>query len=208
MDKPTHRLSNTLDLVIHDADSSIIHRIKVDRLFSDHSIIFFDISLPQTITTSKVKVFRKLKNINPDAFTKDMGEFCLSKPMGPSLEDKVNFYHTMLQTTLDNHAPIKSHKCSDHPRIPWCNQEIAKAIRLCRCLERVWHRDKLNMEVLLFFMVNTNSCPAFWIKLSENSFSLPSLRSPQTTNASMRHVITYLADLKIHHCLLASLTKI
>ena len=49
-DKPTHRLSNTLDLIILDANSSIIPRVKVDRLFSDHNIIFFDISLPNTFT--------------------------------------------------------------------------------------------------------------------------------------------------------------
>ena len=46
VDKPTHRLCNTLDLIIHDSDSSIIPKIKVDRLFSDHNIILFDISLP------------------------------------------------------------------------------------------------------------------------------------------------------------------
>ena len=33
VDKPTHRVSNTLDLIIYDANSSIIPRIKVDRLF-------------------------------------------------------------------------------------------------------------------------------------------------------------------------------
>ena len=51
VDKPTHRLSNTLDLIIHDADSNIIPRIKVDRLFSDHNIVLFDIATPHTITT-------------------------------------------------------------------------------------------------------------------------------------------------------------
>ena len=129
----------------------LIPKIKVDRLFSDHNIVFFDISLPHTITISKVKAYRKLNNINSDAFMKDIGEFCLSKPTGSSLEDKVNHYHSMLQTTLDTHAPIKSWKCSDHPRIPWFNQEIAEAIRLCRCLERVWNRDKFNIEALTMF---------------------------------------------------------
>ena len=50
IDKPTHRLSNTLDLIIHDADSNIIPRIKIDRLFSDHNIVLFDISTPCTVT--------------------------------------------------------------------------------------------------------------------------------------------------------------
>ena len=113
VDKPTHRLSNTPDLIILDANSSIIPRIKVDRLFSDRNIIFFDISLLHTITISKVKVYRKLKNINLEVFIKDIGEFCLGNPTGTSLEDKVNHYHMMLQTILDIHAPIKRHKCSN-----------------------------------------------------------------------------------------------
>ena len=208
VDKPTHRLSNTLDLIIHDADSSLILKIKVDRFFSDHNIIFFDISLPHTITTSKVKVYRKLNNINPDAFMKDIGEFCLSKPTGSSLEDKVNYYHSMLQTTLDTHAPIKSWKCSDHPRIPWFNKEIAEAIRLCRHLERVWNRDKSNMEALTLFHCQQRLISNLLDKAQQKFFAPPLQRIPQTTKISIRFVMTCLADLKIHHCLLVSLTKI
>ena len=151
VDKPTHRLCNTLDLIIHNADSSIIPKIKVDRLFSDHNIILFDISLPHTITTSKIKIYRKFNSINPAAFMKDIRELCLIKPTGPSLKEKVNHYHSMLQSTLDIHAPIKSWKCSDHPRIPWFNHEIAKAIRLCRHFERVWYRDKSNRGAFALF---------------------------------------------------------
>ena len=170
VDKPTHRLSNTLDLIIHDADSSIIPKIKVDRLFSDYNIIFFDISLPHTITSSKVKVYRKLKNINPDAFMKNIGEFCLSKPTGSSLKDKVNYYHSMLQTMLDIHAPIKSQKCSDCPRIAWFNQEIAEAIRLHRHLKRVWNRDKSNMEALTLFHCQCRLVSNFLDKAQQKFF--------------------------------------
>ena len=85
VDKPTHRLSNTFNLIIHDADSNTIPRIKVNRLFSDHKIVLSDISTPCTITTSKVQVYRKFKDINPYAFMKDVGEFCLNIPPGPSV---------------------------------------------------------------------------------------------------------------------------
>ena len=129
VDKPTHRLANTPDLIILDANSSMIPGVRVDWLFSDHNIILFDISLPHAITTPIVKVYRKLKNINPEVFIKDIGKFCLHKPMGTSLEDKVKYYHTMLQSILDIHAPIKRHECSNRPNIPWFNQEIAEAIR-------------------------------------------------------------------------------
>ena len=61
---------------------------------------------------------------------------------------------------------------------------------------------------LLFFTLNANSYQTFWTKQSKNFFSLLSLRTLLTTNAFMRYVITYLADLRIHHYLLAHLTKI
>ena len=61
---------------------------------------------------------------------------------------------------------------------------------------------------LLFFTVNADSYQTFWTKQSEKFFSLLSLRTLQTTNAFMRYVATYLADLRTHHYLLAYLTKI
>ena len=129
VNQPTHRLANTLDLIILDANSNTIPRVTVDQLFSDHNMILFDMSLPHRITIPEVKVYRKTKNINPEAFISDIGKFCLHKPLGSSLEDKVNYYHSMLQSILDVHAPIKRHKCSNRPSIPWFNQEIAEAIR-------------------------------------------------------------------------------
>ena len=111
--EPTHRLANTLDLIILDANSNTIPRVTVDWLFSDHNIILFDVLLPHTTTTPEVKVYRKTKNISPEAFIRDIGEFCLHKPLGSSLEDKVNYYQSMLQSILDLHAPIKRRKCSN-----------------------------------------------------------------------------------------------
>ena len=113
VNEPTHRLANTLDLIILDANSNTIPRVTVDWLFSDHNTILFDMSLPHRITIPEVKVYRKTKNINPEAFIRDIGKFRLHKPLGSSLEDKVNYYHPMLQSILDVHAPIKRHKCSN-----------------------------------------------------------------------------------------------
>ena len=151
VNEPIHRLANTLDLVILDANSNTIPRVTVDRLFLDHNIILFDMALPHTITIPEIKVYRKSKYITPEAFITDIKEFCLHKPIGSSLEDKVNYYHSMLQSILDIHAPIKRHKCSNRPSIPWFNQEIAEAIRHWRHLERVWYRDKSNREALALF---------------------------------------------------------
>ena len=157
VDKPTHRLSNTLDLIIHDADSNVIPSIKIGRLFSDHNIVLFDISTPCTVTKSAVRLYRKLKNINPVAFMEDVEKLCLKKPSGLSLEDKTNHYYTMLRSTLDHHAPIKNWKCSNHPNVPWFTDRIAEAIRLRRSLVRTWHRDRSNAEAYTLF------CQQCWL---------------------------------------------
>ena len=116
VDKPTHRLSNTFDLIIHDADSNIIPRIKVDRLFSDHNIVLFDICTPCTITNSKVQVYRKFKDINLYAFMKGVQKFCLNKPPGPSLDGKTNHYYTMLQKLWTIMLPSKAANVLTIPR--------------------------------------------------------------------------------------------
>ena len=151
VDKSTHRLSNTLDLIIHDADSNIIPRIKIDRFFSDHNIVLFDISTPCTVTNSEITLYRKFKNINPVTFMEDVKKFCLKKPPGSSLEDKISHYYTMPQSTLDHQAPIKSWKCSNWPKFPWFTDRFAEAFRLRRSLERTWHRDRSNAEAYTLF---------------------------------------------------------
>ena len=151
VDKPTHRLSNTLYLIIHDEDSKIFPRTKVDRLFSYHNSVLFDIATPHTTTTSRVQTLGKYKEINSHAFMKDVWKFCLDKPPGPSLGDKINHYNTMLQTILENHAPIKSLKYLNCPKVPWFSGDIAEAIRLRRHLERNWYRDRSNVDAFTLF---------------------------------------------------------
>ena len=177
VDKPTHRLSNTLDLIIHDANSNTGPKIKVDRLFSDHSIVFFDITIPSTTTISNVQAYRKYKNINPNAFMKDVWKFLCDKPPGPSLDDKIGYYNTMLPSILDNHAPITSWKCSNCTKVPWFNDDIAEAIRHRRHLERVWYREKTNVHAFTSFhcqcqlmsnLLDKAECEFFFSSTTEN----------------------------------------
>ena len=82
---------------------------------------------------------------------KDVWNFFLDKPPGPSLDDKVNYLNKMLQIILDNHAPIRSCKCSNCLKVPWFNDDIAGAIRLRRQLERNWYRDRSNVDTFILF---------------------------------------------------------
>ena len=119
---------------------------------SQITILYSLTSLHPALTPpQKCQAYRKYKEINPLAFMMDVQKSCLNKPPGPSLDDKINHYNTMLQTILDNHAPVKSGKCSNCPKVPWFNDDIAEAIRLRRCLERNWYRDRSSVDAFTLF---------------------------------------------------------
>ena len=82
---------------------------------------------------------------------KDIWNFFHDKPPGPSLDDKISYYNTMHQSILDNNAPTKSQKCSNHPKVPWFNNDITEAIRHRRHPERIWYKDKSNADAFTSF---------------------------------------------------------
>ena len=59
IEEPTHQLSNTLDLIIHNAVSNIVPSTKVGRLFSDHHMVFFRIAYQSMAKTSMTQAYRK-----------------------------------------------------------------------------------------------------------------------------------------------------
>ena len=54
IEEPTHQLSNTLDLIIHNADSNTVPSTKVGRLFSDHHMVFFRVAYQSVAKTSRI----------------------------------------------------------------------------------------------------------------------------------------------------------
>ena len=59
-EEPTHWLSNTLDLIIHNADSNIVPSTKVGRLFSDHYMVFFRVAYQSVAKTSRTQSIQKV----------------------------------------------------------------------------------------------------------------------------------------------------
>ena len=207
VNEPTHKLANALNLIILDANSNTIPRVTVDWLFSDHNMILFDMPLPHRITIPEVKVYRKTKNINPEVFIRDIGKFHLHKPLGSSLEDKVNYYHSMFQSILDVHAPIKRCKCSNRPSIPWFNQEIAEAIRHQRHLERVCYREKSNREALALFHSQCQFVANLLHKAEWKFFFTSIIENYAKYKCIYEICIIYLADPRTHLYLPAHPTK-
>ena len=69
---PTHHLNNTLDLVITPCNNNFIESSTPGRLFSDHNIVYFNITTFKQPNTIKEITNRKLKNINMTNFNKDV----------------------------------------------------------------------------------------------------------------------------------------
>ena len=141
-----HWLSNTLDLIIHNADSNIVPSTKVGRLFLDHYVVFFRVAYQSVAKTSRTQAYRKYTNINHTAFSCDINKELEGNPPGKTLQEKIQCYNSTLSSVLDTHAPVKHHKCLNKPKVPWFNDTIAKAICNCRKLERTWYKDKTNSE--------------------------------------------------------------
>ena len=66
---PTHRLHNTLDLIITEHQENFIRKLNQGRLFSDHYLINFEMAFTSTSVGQKIRTFRKIKYIDLMALT-------------------------------------------------------------------------------------------------------------------------------------------
>ena len=67
-----HHLNNTLDLVITSGQDKFIESSRPGRLFSDHNMVYFNLTTSKQSNKTKEITYRKLKNINIANFSKDV----------------------------------------------------------------------------------------------------------------------------------------
>ena len=89
IEEPTHQLSNTLDIIIRNADSNIAPSTKVGRLFLDHHMVFFKVAYQSMAKTSRTQAYRKLTNIDHAAFSCDILKELEENPPGKTLQEKI-----------------------------------------------------------------------------------------------------------------------
>ena len=61
---PTHRLQNTLDLIITEHQENFIRKLNQGRLFLGNHLIDFEIVFTSTSAGLKISTFRKIKSID------------------------------------------------------------------------------------------------------------------------------------------------
>ena len=103
---------------------------------SDHYFVHGKFSIPRPrLSVERVK-FRKLKQINVEAFKSDLKASDLCTNSWCNLDDIVKCYNETLTDLLKSHAPLKTKVIEVRPRVPWFSEELKCVISKRRKQER------------------------------------------------------------------------
>ena len=120
--------------------------------FSDHHIVHFDLSAGNAITDPNFCSYRNIKEVKPVAFANDVSSLLQDVQINDlSAKDASDLYHSVLKDIIDSHTPLKTKTVPNHPKLPWFNDNLAKAIRCRQRAERVWCHDKSNNDNYMHF---------------------------------------------------------
>lgn len=140
---PTHNRSHTLDLVITSSYSSLSPTISFSPISpSDHFPVISSLHIsPMPLPPPTLHSFRRLHNIDIDAFITDISSsrLCICPP--DSLESLLISYDTTLRFLLDKHAPVITKMFShQRPPNPWFTPSLRAFRSVRRHAENVWKR--------------------------------------------------------------------
>ena len=125
----THKLQNTLDLVINQQDSKHIRNVCQGYLLSDHHLVLFDVTSKSKVQLAKKQAFRKYKSIKLEDFSDDVVKELKSINLtDTTTDDLVSAYDRSLRLVLDTHAPLKVRSIPCRKKVPWFSTDLAEAI--------------------------------------------------------------------------------
>lgn len=107
---------------------------------SDHCFVECNLTIPTSSATVKEVCFRKWKNIDLDAFKKDILESDLYTLTDNQLHEN---YHRILYGILESHAPLQHKTLVVRPRGPWYNDDLKQLKRKRRKLEKKMKESNL-----------------------------------------------------------------
>ena len=155
IDGPTHKLGNTLDLVIHDTCDTKVSDICIDfNSRSDHAQIFFKLALDiLTINQDKTVTFKDFKNVNIQDFKSDISskvQHFISNT-DRSFANTVSDFNSLCNICVDSHVSTKVVRIHNTPRPKWMDSEFIKTRAERRKLYKKWKRtcsdiDRCNFE--------------------------------------------------------------
>ena len=118
----THEKGHTLDLILsRNSDPTKIKNVRIMDQISYHFTVNFTVSLSAPNLTPKVISFRKIKDIDIDAFSKDIEntDIVVNFQNISDLDVLVERYNTSLRGLLDIHAPVIQKRIISKLHAPW-----------------------------------------------------------------------------------------
>ncbi len=148
----THEKGHTLDLLItRKADDIVIPRsVCVSDLISDHCAISCHLRFPVPEPISKTTRYRKLKNIDCEAFRDELQQIAVSTTNQDCLTSVADYYCSSLASLLDRHAPLQTRMLRVRPYSPWYSPEIIDAKKLRRRYEDLWRSTGLHVHLEMY----------------------------------------------------------
>jgi hypothetical protein len=122
---PTHVSNNILDLIVTRTYSDIIiGEIQASFFLSDHCFVECNLSVPRPNPTQKELQFRRMRQINIDAFKSDIVTSNLCNETWANLNDLVQSYDETQSNILEKHAPVQRKVIMERTKLPWFNDEL------------------------------------------------------------------------------------
>ena len=146
---PTHTKGGILDHIISSATLPLmVSEVVIGDLLSDHYVLSTTLSFIKPKPNTRTVSFRKVSEIDIDAFRSDITETRIYKEHSQmDLDTLIDNYNTELQEIFNKHAPKITRQLHNKRREPWINDEVKQALRVSRSNERKW-RNNMNNHVL------------------------------------------------------------
>lgn len=148
--EPTHKLGNTLDLIVHDPTVLNISNLTVEKPNkSDHSCIYFNLHCNFQNNIKKQITFRNIKNVNIESFKtqiESISEQFVSSCSDESFEQLFIRFSQMYGEVVESHAPVVTKSVYVNTQPGWIDQEFKSARSLRRKMFKKWKRSKSDID--------------------------------------------------------------
>ncbi|XP_072015955.1 uncharacterized protein [Amphiura filiformis] len=164
VNKPTHRCGHTLDLVITRSSDSIISDLTIDdTLPSDHFAVICKLAVSRPPVTKHQFRFRKLRDIDINAFNNDIAASSLVTDPANDVESLSTQFDNVMSDLLHCHAPEVSRSVSLRPHAPWYDEALRKEKQERRRCERQFCKSGLEVHRQTY----RDQCKKYSAKLEE-----------------------------------------
>ena len=146
----THKLGNTIDLVISRNRDNIVESVRVLpqlNFISDHHPVSCILNVAVLDSKEKQITRRQLRGLDTTSFANDLKRLLKIQPQAVTDANALyGNYHTCANLVFDIHAPFKTKSVKIRKPSPWYNNDIHALRQKRRRLERRWCKTKTSED--------------------------------------------------------------